>query len=619
MKIILAIFFFICVNANATIYYVDNAGNDLNNGTSKATAWKTIKKVNESKFLPGDQILFKAGDVWNEKLVVPSSGNPGHVITFGSYGTGSKPLITGFQTLTGFTHSNNIWSAKATNSVNNLNTVLIDGILRAKGRYPNTGYLTFTSYNGKTQITGSLSGTPNYTGAGITVRSTAWILDASTISSQSGGTLNLGHPLTYEPKFGGNGYFIQNSPLVLDTAGEWCYNNSTTLFSCYSKTAPLVQISTVDTLVDVTKNYITFNGLRFQGANLLDIEIGAGNHITINNCNLSNSGSIAIYAKNSSNISILNSSVSNILSIAIAIEASCNYTLINNNTVRKIGYLEGMAMFGYYARYIGINTFAPNTTITNNRIDSVGYIGIQASYSTDELIKNNFVSNFCFVCDDGAGIYVVGAKPGTIIKSNIVINGIGAPYGKSRSHSPAAGIYTDNYSKGVIIDSNSVYNCASYAILLNTSGSIAVTNNTVLNAIGHGLCILGDSSLYSGYTITNNIIASQGNNFNIYRGNGTTISRTDSNYYLVPVRRTGFNLKGATYNLQQWVNKTSQDIHSISIPLNEASTTPLFYYNPKKSDSTISLNGTYSDVKGRLYKNSITLHSFCSAILYKVN
>ena len=43
-------------------YYVDAAnGNDANNGTSELTTWKTIAKVNASRFKPGDQILFKRG------------------------------------------------------------------------------------------------------------------------------------------------------------------------------------------------------------------------------------------------------------------------------------------------------------------------------------------------------------------------------------------------------------------------------------------------------------------------------------------------------------------------------------------------------------------------------
>jgi len=47
----------------ATTYYVDaRNGNDSNTGTSELTPWKTIAKVNPSRFYPGDQILFKRGE-----------------------------------------------------------------------------------------------------------------------------------------------------------------------------------------------------------------------------------------------------------------------------------------------------------------------------------------------------------------------------------------------------------------------------------------------------------------------------------------------------------------------------------------------------------------------------
>jgi hypothetical protein len=48
---------------SATTYYVDATnGNDRNNGLSPSTPWKTIAKVNASRFQPGNQILIKRGE-----------------------------------------------------------------------------------------------------------------------------------------------------------------------------------------------------------------------------------------------------------------------------------------------------------------------------------------------------------------------------------------------------------------------------------------------------------------------------------------------------------------------------------------------------------------------------
>ena len=80
----------------ATTYYVDaNNGNDAHNGLSPTTAWRTIAKVNMSRFQPGDQIRFERGDVWREQLTIPSSGSSGNSIIFGAYGSGNRPVISG--------------------------------------------------------------------------------------------------------------------------------------------------------------------------------------------------------------------------------------------------------------------------------------------------------------------------------------------------------------------------------------------------------------------------------------------------------------------------------------------------------------------------------------------
>ncbi len=79
----------------ATIYYVNaTGGNNLSDGLSEGTAWKTISKVNGISFSPGDQVLFKRGETWRETLI-PHSGNTSGYITYGAYGTGSKPLLLG--------------------------------------------------------------------------------------------------------------------------------------------------------------------------------------------------------------------------------------------------------------------------------------------------------------------------------------------------------------------------------------------------------------------------------------------------------------------------------------------------------------------------------------------
>ncbi|MBB6112126.1 Right handed beta helix region [Mucilaginibacter lappiensis] len=82
-------------HSTGTTYYVDPAGNDSNDGQSTATAWQSISKVNAQTFLPGDQILFKAGGSWSGNIVFLGSGTSDAPIVVDLYGTGNKPIING--------------------------------------------------------------------------------------------------------------------------------------------------------------------------------------------------------------------------------------------------------------------------------------------------------------------------------------------------------------------------------------------------------------------------------------------------------------------------------------------------------------------------------------------
>lgn len=111
MRQLLAVVWLSVCSYAATYYVSASGGSDSANGTSAATAWKTLAKVNAASFSPGDAVLLARGDVWLESLVPPSSGASGSPIVFDAYGTGAAPEITGKQDLTGWTlYSTNVWS-----------------------------------------------------------------------------------------------------------------------------------------------------------------------------------------------------------------------------------------------------------------------------------------------------------------------------------------------------------------------------------------------------------------------------------------------------------------------------------------------------------------------------
>jgi len=80
----------------AATYYVDSLhGNDANPGTLPSRSWKTLQKVNEAHYRPGDRILFRCGSRWEGQLVLSSSGAEGAPIAIDRFGKGPLPRIDG--------------------------------------------------------------------------------------------------------------------------------------------------------------------------------------------------------------------------------------------------------------------------------------------------------------------------------------------------------------------------------------------------------------------------------------------------------------------------------------------------------------------------------------------
>ena len=126
MKIFVTILLFISVTANATTFYVSAAGNNNNNGTSTGTPFLTITKA-ISVAVAGDNILLNKGDTWNETIRPTVSGTIGNRITFSHYGTGIRPLVTGFKAATMVSIGGNLWTCTLSDGVASQNTIFING------------------------------------------------------------------------------------------------------------------------------------------------------------------------------------------------------------------------------------------------------------------------------------------------------------------------------------------------------------------------------------------------------------------------------------------------------------------------------------------------------------
>jgi parallel beta-helix repeat protein len=625
-------------------YYVDSVnGSDANNGTSVSTAWQTVAKVNATALNPGDSVLFEDGDVFSGSIVVLQSGASGTPITFGSYGSGANPIITGFNTLQNWKDDGGgIWESACTNCGTSLNMVTVNNAEEAMGRYPNIdaangGYLTVQSFSGTVSITDSnLIGTPSWTGAQVVIRKTPWIIDRNLITGDSGSTLSYNSSSTYQPsdRFG---YFIQNSPQTLDEYGEWYYNPATKVIQMYfgkDPSALVVQASALSTLLSLNnQSNIVVKGIDFQGANTNALTMNNSQNIDIDSVGISDSGIDAMTAANSSGLTIQNNTIQNTNNNAISFSGTVSNSSISGNTITDTAMIPGMGQSAD-GNYVAVILFGDGNTIQNNTITDTGYIPIYFR-GNNTLIQNNTINGYAEVKDDGGGIYTyVGTgtpSVGEKIIGNTVLNGIGANNGVPSMpgyENRAQGIYLDNSTANITVTGNVVANNDGAGIYFHNSHDDTISSNVLFNNIKELWFNYQPGSVLdvpiTDIALTNNTIAandSSQENVEVdvpTTASVSTLGTFNNNAY---IHQTGGNVfttvlpsvPSVVNSLTDWQTTYTQDVDSQEI----ISDSPLFEYNATNASTTVPLDDYYEDSQGTPYNQTITLAPFTGTVLVK--
>jgi hypothetical protein len=640
------------------IYYVSSAGNDSNNGLTTGTSWQTLSKVNSSSFNAGDQILFNKGDTFYGSLITTSSGTSNFPIVYGAYGTGANPIITGFVSVSAWTNlGSNIWeSTSAVSALSQCNMVTIGGINTPMGRFPkatdpNKGYYTYQSHSGQTSITSSdLTGTPNWTGAEVVIRNQAFHFKRSTVTSQSGPTINFGD--IGDSLSDGNGFFFQNDDRCLTQQNDWHYVASTGKIRIYSTTTPSnVKVATIEALVTINSNYLSFSNISFTGANGVVFwkqpNTGFKTGLTITNCSFSYNGISAAYVY-VNNFTFSNNTVTESNTNAVASTASST-AVISYNTISNIGLYPGMKYIqGLYGANCAIDFTTPTgILVEHNSITNVGFNGIAFNASTNVTVQYNFVDTYCQILDDGGGIYSYAAFNSFFsnikIYKNICINGIAAVEGSAWFVHHAHGIYLDRGSANFEISYNSCANNEGANLYISSSGGNYIHHNTCYNGTVAALSYQyfgGDAPVPTGDIINNNILVAKtaggaktgyasdlAKAIYIYFSNPSLIPAafsSDFNYIARPIDDdysifvTEPNPLLVQKTLETWRTYLGYDMNSNRSSQSIATVADFqFEYNNTTADRTVTLGQAMIDIPGNKYTGQITIPPFSSVILMK--
>lgn len=358
-------------------------------------------------------------------------------------------------------------------------------------------------------------------------------------------------PFLYS-KFGfAQRYYLENIASGLDAAGEWYLDASSKLSyipSTTEKTQDLIldipqltQLVKIQGAVNQGKwvEYLNFHGMTFrhagtllpaggmfdgQGALQVDsaIEINGARNIALRNCEISRVGGYAVWLRNNvRNATITGTEIYDTGAGGIKVgtatqtdsDTSTGHNTINFNRIHAIGHQfpGGIGVWVGQSAYNNIeDNLIGDTTYT---AISVGWTwGYGTSYAHHNQINRNFIYNVIQgALGDGGAIYTLGNSPGTEVKGNVIKNVRGfASYGAG-----AWGLYNDEGSTDILMDSNVVVGTDSGGYLQHYGKDITVSNNVFAQGERAEIQVsVPESSLQA--RLTNNRLFPTGSSFIVY-------------------------------------------------------------------------------------------------------
>ncbi len=320
-------------------------------------------------------------------------------------------------------------------------------------------------------------------GAGVRIRTTAWLVDEAKVTALDGNRISFDTPTSYR-LLAGFGFFFTGRQWMLDSPGEWFFDDtSRTLYAWLPPTLPAnqpVYASRLATAVDLRNaGYVTLNGIKVRMVST-GVAMMGSQGIQVSNSRFEDIDHHGIDANASQQASVLSSSFERIGVDAISSEdnngsPSTGMQVIGNK-VSNAGVLvdgSGVAV-SLPRRSFGAIRAGSNAVVRGNVVEYAGNIGIKILGGG--MVENNYVHDACAVLDDCGGIYTNDFKNNTVIRNNVVEHSRGVPYGKPSFSTQAQGIYLDEHAEGVTVQGNTSFG-SDNGIQVHVSGRNRLLDN----------------------------------------------------------------------------------------------------------------------------------------------
>jgi hypothetical protein len=493
-------------------YYVKNGGNNNSAGTSDATAWATISKVNGYSFAAGDTIYFAKGSSWSTECLEPTvSGTAGSVITFDAYGSGALPIIGGKVAVSGWSTSGN-W----TNQGGNIWSIAISGVM------------------GSTDLNGNSFG-----------RTRIYLNGAEAKRSYL--------------------------PANINSTDRFSLSTAATTLYVYATSNPATFYSNIErgdnsnSFLLYSHNYLTFNNLDFRGGYWTEVYLSDCNYIIFNGCK------IGLYAcgsgfeaYGSSHCEVMNcmfdtgdrnmDTVTDLMNSEDGFHLQngnygCTYWNIHNNTFKDWGHICFLIWGDSPTNQItDINVY--DNYFTCPDIDYCSAFGVKIEPSCGARIS--IYRNHIYDVPNYSGF----ATSDLLFYDNIIDGIWGNTYKANPGGYGIACASYSSYAQNQKFYNNTIVNCGDGAVVLTNYGSgVVCQNNEFVNNIFanngtkglHYQIVINPYSISDGYnvyqnTFKNNLIYSSATSNTIYYGHSPTYPSGTS--YTVAM----FNAANGTYD-----------------------------------------------------------------------
>jgi parallel beta-helix repeat protein len=582
-------------------YYISNAGLAGNTGHSPADPI-TFAKLQTLTLADNYTIKFKRGEVFELGNFTISYNS----ITITDFGAGSLPIFTGSTDIGGQTWTSEGGGIYSTPLTIAPKWVFVNGTM---AKYAETGWIPITARPNSTTITVS-SATLNLYGS---------LVGAKIWGKEYNFRMNWEYTITAENKATGvltvNAAYtgavtlpinIVGQQQLISEDGEWFYDSTSQKLFYKSSSTPAgtdIRVTSYDNGINIAsgKTGVIIENIALKHYYKHGINGYKNDNLIVSNVEISQIRNIGIFLDyDSDNVSIEDCTIHDIGNVGMSLGPLKN-SLVRNNTVYNICVASNMGLptpdnwsrmtgTGIHINWENYNGGATtkkqpyNVEISYNRVYNVGYVGV-FYMGNNHLLKKNVIHDFLQKLNDGGGFHsihrtAVGVSTrNCLLQHNIVYNGLGSSEGISGTvTSNAAGIYIDNGSDNITVDSNLCFDNTFGGIMANWDTKEShITNNICARNGNFQISIRENTNVSAspvwqyniGNTMTGNVMVCSYNGqyafkadslnflttYNPFAGGGNS----ESNHYVNPYNFITMNLSGSNGALSNIRSKYGTD------------------------------------------------------------